>query len=84
MSTVKERRDGSRDGRHHGKPKPISPAEQAAWDTATAADGTVRCSICSAVLVGFRGRDYSLRQIDGQLAVACGTGPITCTAVGAP
>lgn len=79
MSTVKERRHGSRDGRHHGKPKPISPAEQSAWDAATTPDGSVRCSSCSAVLVGFRGRDYSAHPVPDGYVIACGRGPlITC------
>jgi hypothetical protein len=78
LSTVKERRHWRRHGGPAEKTKPLTPAEQNAWAAATAADGTVRCSNCHTVLVGFRGRDYSLRRDGDRLVVACGTGPVNC------
>lgn len=75
-----QRRHWRRHGHPAEKPAPLPPAEQNAWASATAADGTVTCGSCRARLVGFRGRDYSLRHLDGRLVVACGTGPITCSA----
>lgn len=79
MSTVGERRHWRRHGRPADKPAPIPTAEQNAWNAATDSTGAVHCQPCGTQLVGFRDRDYSLRTVDGQHVVACGTGPITCS-----